>query len=56
MDSQVGNLFNKEAMRPSVSPWAAPVVQAKKKDGTWRFCIDYKELNNITLRDMYPLP
>jgi hypothetical protein len=53
---QVGSMLEKEVIRPSISPWAAPVVLAKKKDRTWRFCIDYRGLNNVTLRDMHPLP
>jgi hypothetical protein len=56
IDTQVQGLLNKGCVRPSTSPWAAPVVLAKKKDGTWRFCIDYRGLNNITIRDMYPIP
>nr|GFB91986.1 putative nucleotidyltransferase, ribonuclease H [Tanacetum cinerariifolium] len=43
-------------IRPSVSPWGAPVLFVKKKDGSIRLCIDYRELNRITIRNRYPLP
>jgi hypothetical protein len=43
-------------IRPSVSPWGAPVIFVRKKDGSWRLCIDYRQLNNATIKNQYMLP
>ncbi|GJV27227.1 putative reverse transcriptase domain-containing protein [Tanacetum coccineum] len=43
-------------IRPSTSPWGAPVLFVKKKDGSFRMCIDYRKLNKITVKNRYPLP
>jgi len=43
-------------MEPAASPWASNVVLVRKKDGTLRFCVDYRQLNRITVQDSYPLP
>ncbi|XP_063949939.1 uncharacterized protein LOC135152774 [Daucus carota subsp. sativus] len=53
---QLQELLDKEVIRPSVSPWGAPVLFVKKKDGSMRLCIDYRELNKLTIKNKYPLP
>ena len=53
---QIDDLLSKGLIRPSKSPYGAPVILAKKKDGGWRFCIDYRALNAITVKNKYPLP
>nr|GEW70280.1 putative reverse transcriptase domain-containing protein [Tanacetum cinerariifolium] len=53
---QLQELFNKGFIRPSSSPWGAPVLFVKKKDGSFRMCIDYWELNKLTMKNRYPLP
>ncbi|XP_022157022.1 uncharacterized protein LOC111023849 [Momordica charantia] len=53
---QLEELLDKGFIRPSVSPWGAPVLFVKKKDGSMRLCIDYRELNKVTVKNKYPLP
>ena len=53
---QLQELLDKEFIRPSVSPWGAPVLFVKKKDGTLRMCIDYRQISKVTVKNKYPLP
>ena len=53
---QLQELLDKGFIRPSTSPWGAPVLFAKKKDKTLRLCIDYQQLNRVTIKNRYPLP
>ena len=53
---QLKEILDKGYIRPSVSPWCAPVFFVKKKDGTLRLCIDYKQLKKGTTNNRYPLP
>ena len=52
----VQNMLDRGVVRPSHSPWASPIVLVVKKDGTTRFCVDYRKLNRITKMDVFPLP
>ncbi|KAK9079891.1 hypothetical protein SSX86_001564 [Deinandra increscens subsp. villosa] len=56
LKTQIQELLDKGFIRPSVSPWGAPVLFVKKKDGSMRMCIDYRELNKLTVKNKYPLP
>ncbi|GKA45012.1 putative reverse transcriptase domain-containing protein [Tanacetum coccineum] len=53
---QLQELSDKGFIRPSSSPWGAPVLFVKKKDGSFRMCIDYRKLNKLTVKNRYPLP
>ena len=56
IDEHVDKMLTNDICEPSFSPWASNVVLVKKSDGTLRFCIDYRQLNNLTVKDSYPLP
>ncbi|MFS7997765.1 putative nucleotidyltransferase, Ribonuclease H [Helianthus anomalus] len=56
LSSQLQELLDKGFIRPSTSPWDAPVLFVKKKDGSFRMCIAYRELNKLTVKNRYPLP
>nr|GFC07409.1 putative reverse transcriptase domain-containing protein [Tanacetum cinerariifolium] len=53
---QLQELSDKGFIRPSSSPWGAPILFVKKKDGSFCMCIDYRELNKLTMKNRYPLP
>ena len=53
---QLTQLLEQGFIKPSVSPWGAPILFQKKKDGTFRLCIDFRGLNQCTIKNKYPLP
>jgi hypothetical protein len=56
LKKQIDELKSKGFIRPSSSPWGAPVLFVEKKDGTQRMCVDYRSLNEVTIKNKYPLP
>ena len=54
--TQVQQMLSSGVIRPSNSPWASPVVMVKKKDGSLRFCVDFRQLNAATIKDAHPIP
>ena len=57
VDSEVTNMLKQGVVKPSSCSWSSPIViEKKKKDGSWHFCIDYRKLNSVTHHDAYPLP
>ena len=56
LKTQLQELLDKGFIRPSVSPWGAPVLFVKKKDGTLRMCIDYRQINKVIVKNKYSLP
>lgn len=53
---EVDKMLIKNVIQPSCGPWASPVILVKKKDGSWCFWVDYRHLNKVTRKDVYPLP
>ncbi|UYV80142.1 K02A2.6-like, partial [Cordylochernes scorpioides] len=53
---QIQDMLQEGVIRASSSPWAFPVILVRKRDGNWRFCVDYRKLNSITVKDVYPIP
>ena len=56
LSKQLNDFLSKKLIRQSMSPWRAPVLFTKKKDGSWRMCNDYRGLNAVTIKNKYPLP
>ena len=56
LNVQIQELLDKGFIRPNTSPWGAPVLFAKKKDKALRLCIDYQQLNRVTIKNRYPFP
>ena len=56
LKEQLKDLLDKGFIRPSISPWGAPVLFVKKKNGSLHMCIDYRQLNKVTIKNKYPFP
>ena len=56
VEEMINDMLDLDVIQPTSSPWASPIVLVKKKDGSMRFCVDYRRLNRITKLDVYPLP
>ena len=55
-EKEIEKMLEQGIIQPSKSPWASPIVLVRKRDATWRFCVDYRKINSISRKDAYPLP
>ena len=56
IEKEIDKMLKGGVIQRSNSPWSSPITLAKKKNGSWRFCLDYRKLNNVTIKDAFPLP
>jgi len=56
LEELIKHMLASQMIRPSLSPYSSPVILVKKKDGTWRLCVDYRQLNSNTVKNKYPIP
>uniref|UniRef100_A0A5S6QM40 Reverse transcriptase domain-containing protein n=1 Tax=Trichuris muris TaxID=70415 RepID=A0A5S6QM40_TRIMR len=56
VEQETQRMLRQGIIEPAEGPWASPIVLVRKKDGTFRFCVDYRKLNDVTRKDAHPLP
>ena len=56
LEELIKHMLASQMIRPSLSPYSSPIILVKKKDGTWRLCVDYRQLNSNTVKNKYPIP
>ena len=56
VEEAIADMLTENVIRPSESAWTSPITLVPKRDGSMRFCVDYRKLNSVTIRDQYPLP